>query len=425
MSLGARIKKALNELARPTVSLNEEKLLDWLGIDSSSRQAISEVTYFTCLKMLSETMGKLPLKYYQQTDKGRIRAEPTNTTRLMTVRPNQFMTPTTLWTTVEANCQHYGNGYIWLRRKFVSAGRYGGNYEIVDMWPMQSNCVTPIMDDIGIWGGEGQIYYQYSDPKSGKMHVFNNDEVLHFKTWYSLDGFTGEPVRKILHDTVEGSNASQDYMNRLYKQGMTASMAMQYVGDFDDEKVKKLKQKFVDGFSGSQAAGKVIPVPIGLTLTPLNISMADAQFFELRKYSALQIAGAFGIKPNQINDYDKSSYSNSEAQQLAFLVDTMSYRLKMYEEEINGKILTPEEIKGQYYYKFNEKALLRTDSATQMENLAKAVNNGIYMPNEAREYLDMPSADGGDILMVNGNYIPIQYVGQQYGVGGGEDDGKN
>jgi hypothetical protein len=34
--------------------------------------------------------------------------------------------------------------------------------------------------------------------------------------------------------------------------------------------------------------------------------------------------------------------------------------------------------------------------------------------NEARDLLDLPFADGGDILMVNGNYIPITEVGKQY-----------
>ena len=53
-----------------------------------------------------------------------------------------------------------------------------------------------------------------------------------------------------------------------------------------------------------------------------------------------------------------------------------------------------------------------------MESLSKAVNNGIYTPNEARNYLDMPSKDGGDVLVMNGNYIPITDVGKQYMKGG-------
>lgn len=423
MNIVKRIKNAMTELIRPTADLNDEQLLEWLGIHTNNKKAISEVTYYTCLKMLSETIGKMPLKYYQQTERGRIRADPTTAGILMTVRPNPFMTPTTMWTTVEQNCQHYGNGYIWLRGRFLPS-KYGGEYKIMDMWPMQSQYVTPIMDDLGIWGGKGNLYYKYNDPRTGEQYLFKNSEVLHFKTWYSLDGFMGEPVRNILKATVDGANESQGYMNQLYEHGLTASMAMQYTGDLDDDRVKKLQRKFADRLSGPENAGKVVPVPMGLTLTPLNVSLADAQFFELRKYSALQIAGAFGIKPNQINNYEKSSYANSETQQLAFLVDTMSYRLKMYEEEINGKILMPEEIANQYFYKFNEKAILRADSKTQMENLAKAVNNGIYTPNEAREYLDQPSEEGGNRLIVNGNYIPLTQVGQQYAKGG-EGNGSN
>lgn len=422
MKVMKRIKNAINELVRPSISLDDKELLEWLGIYGVNKDAMAEITYFTCMKMLSETIGKMPLKYYQQTERGRIRAEPTTATILMTVRPNPYMTPTTMWTTVEQNCQHYGNGYIWVRGQFMP-GRYGGEYRFLDMWPMQSNQVTPIMDNVGLFGGKGDLYYRYNDPMSGEQYIFKNSEIMHFKTWYSLDGFTGEPVRNILKATVEGANKSQEYMNNLYKNGLTASMAMQYTGDLNDDMAKKLSKKFAEGLSGPQNAGKVVPVPMGLTLTPLNMSLADAQFFELRKYSALQIAGAFGIKPNQINNYEKSSYANSETQQLAFLVDTMSFRLKMYEEEINAKILLPEQLREQYFYKFNEKAILRTDSKTQMENLCKAVNNGIYLPNEAREYLDVPSRPEGNKLIVNGNYIPLSDVGKQYEKGGGKDGG--
>lgn len=418
-----RVKTAWNVLTGASVSLEDEELLSWLGItDKRSKKTLSEVTYFTCLKMLSETMGKMPLKYYQETEQGRIRAAPTDMTYVLTVRPNPYMTPSTLWSTTEMNCQHYGNGYIWLQRKFVRSGKYGGRYETQGAYPMQSNCVAVYMDDIGIFGNKGKLYYQYSDPKSGMQYMFKSDEVIHVKTWYSLDGIMGLSVRKILELTINGAAESQNFMNKLYEQGLTASMALQYVGDLEEKKIKQLENKFGQALTGSKNAGKIIPVPAGLQLTPLKMNLTDAQFFELKKYSALQIAGAFGIKPNQINNYEKSSYANSETQQLAFLVDTMSYRLKQYEEEINAKALLPGEAKEGYLYKFNEKAILRANTKDQMETLKGAVNNGIYTANEARAYLDMPAKEGGDILMVNGNYIPITDIGKQYDKGG-ESDG--
>lgn len=422
MKIVDRIKGAWNVLMHPVADLNSPELLEWLGIDSRNQSLISEVTYYTCMKMLSETIGKLPLKYYQETDRGRIRAEPDEMTKLLTIRPNPIMTPTTLWSAVEMNCQHYGNAFVWMRKVFKRK-KYGGEYKTLDLWLMQSNYVTVLMDDVGIFGGKGKIYYQYSDPKSGEQYLFKSEDVMHFKTWYSLDGIMGEPVRKILQDTVGGALESQNFMNRLYEQGLTASMAMQYTGDLDEVKRKQLEKKFANALTGPKNAGKVIPVPIGLELTPLKMSLTDAQFFELKKYSALQIAGAFGIKPNQINNYEKSSYANSETQQLAFLVDTMAYRLKMYEEEINYKALSGQKQKDGFFYKFNEKAILRADSQSQMESLTKAVNNGIYTQNEAREYLDKPAKEGGDVLMVNGNYIPITMVGKQYEKGGGDNGG--
>lgn len=423
MNLGKRIVNAWNALNGRAVGLNEPELFEMLGISSDTpKKLLSEVTYYTCLKMLSETMGKLPLKYYQETGQGRIRAEPTDTTYVLTVRPNEYMTPSTMWSTAEMNCEHYGNGYIWLRRQYVKE-KYGGQYKTLDAWPMQSNYVSAIMDDKGIFGAKGKMYYQYNDPRTGELYVFKSSEVIHIKTWYSLDGILGVPTRDILKYTIEGAKESQTYMNNLYKSGLTASMAMQYTGDLEDTKKEKLQKKFDKYLTGPKNAGKVVPVPIGLTLTPLKMNLTDAQFFELKKYSALQIAGAFGIKPNQINNYEKSSYANSETQQLAFLVDTMSYRLKQYEEEINAKALTPQQVKDGFMYKFNEKAILRADSKTQMENLSKAVNNGIYTPNEARAYMDMPMKEGGDTLMVNGNYIPITMVGKQYGKEGGTEDG--
>lgn len=408
-----RFKNAISAFNTVTYDLNDKEFLEALGIKNTNKKVISEVTYFTCLKMLSETMGKLPWKYYQNTAKGKIRADPNKAYELLTIRPNPMMTPTTFWTTVELNTQHFGNGYVWLRKKFTKS-KYGGKIELLDMWIMQSDYTTVYIDDIGFFGNKGKIYYHYTDPKTGEQYVFKKDDVMHFKTWLSFDGIIGQPVKDILKYTVSGSLASQTFMNNLYEQGLTASMAMQYVSDLDEIRREALQEKYAKALTGPKNAGKIIPVPIGFQLMPLKMNLTDAQFFELKKYSALQIAGAFGIKPNHINNYEKSSYANSETQNLSFLVDTMSVRIKGYEEEVNYQMLSLDEKKADKYYKLNEKVILRIDSKTQKEVITGYVNNGVYTPNEARDYLDKPHVDGGDIPIVNGNYIPLTQVGNQY-----------
>lgn len=413
MKVTKRIKNAVNELTRREIDLNEQELLWQLGINPNHK-AINEVTYFTCLKMLAETMGKLPLKYYKTEGEGRIRAAPDYGAQLLISRPNPIMTPATFWATVEANCQHWGNSYVWIQTEFVKKGKYGGEYRILSYWPMQPEQTSVLMDDIGVFGNAGNLYYRYSDPKTGKTYTFSQENVMHFKTWCSFDGIMGKSVRDILKTTVDGLGESQDYLNNLYKQGLTASMVMQYTGDIDPKLRRKLQSEYSELMSGPKNAGKIVPIPIGLTLQPLNIKLTDAQFYELKKYTALQMAGAFGIKPNQINDYEKSSYANSETQQLAFLVDTMLYRLLQYEQEINYKAVTRKRREEGYFFKFNEKAILRTDAKTQMDVIRTAVNNGIYTPNEARSLVDYPAKDGGDVLIVNGNYVPLTQVGAAY-----------
>ena len=121
-----QIKNAWKILTNPSVELNDPELLEWLGISGIRHDLVSEVTYFTCLKMLSETMGKLPLKYYQQTGEGRIRADPTDATYRLTVRPNDIMTPSTLWggTVSITETGMFGSAVSSTRRSMVVRMKY-------------------------------------------------------------------------------------------------------------------------------------------------------------------------------------------------------------------------------------------------------------------------------------------------------------
>ena len=397
-------------------TLNSMSFLESLGL-RRRRKPTSEVTYFTCLKMLSETLAKMPIKYYQRTGRGIVEADQTETSKLLTKRPNPFMTPTVFWNTVEMNRNHYGNAYVYMRKKFIRK-RYGGEFRIIDLWVMQSNCVQIVIDDAGIFAGVGRLWYVYTDPTSGRQYVFSTDEVMHFKTSFSFDGITGLPVQQILKDTVSGASASQDFMNKMYESGLTAKATLEYSGELNEGAKEALRKSFEEFGSGAKNVGRVLPVPLGMKLTPLDIKLTDSQFFELKKYTALQIAAAFGVKPNQINDYSKSSYANSELQQLSFYVDTELFIIKQYEEEINYKMTTEEEQDSGFYYKYNEKVLFRTDSKTQMEYLKDGVGGSIIMPNEARRKLDMPDAAGGDKLFANGNIVPLTMAGVAYQKGG-------
>lgn len=417
MSWTKKLFKAAATQTPQPVDLQSDQLLKWLGIERQDQRPINECTYYTCLKMLGETLAKLPLKLYRDGPNGIEKAEPNSAYKLLRIRPNPIMTPTIFWSSVENNRNHYGNAYVWIQREFTRK-KYGGEMEVKGFWIMPSKNVQVLIDDQGFFGNVGALWYVYSDDYTHRQYVFSQDEVLHFKTSMSFDGIMGLPVTEILKMTIDGALAGQQYITNSYKEGMTAKMAMEYVGELSDKTVGSVLESIGKKSYGPKNAGKIFDIPPGFSLKPVEAKLTDSQFFELRKYTALQIAGAFGIKPNQINDYEKSSYSNSEMQQLSFYVDTELFILKQYEEELTYKTLTMPEMEGNTYYKFNEKAILRTDSETQARILTSYVNNAVYKPNEARDTLDMPIAPGADVLMANGNYIPLTDVGKQYNKGG-------
>lgn len=392
-----------------TVDLNNPTLLSWLGIDTETpRDRLSEATYFACMKILSESLGKLPLKLHQSTDKGILKANNMSEYNLLKLRPNPYMTSAIFWSTVEMNRNHYGNAFVWIQRQGT---------KVKNLWIMPSKDVSFLIDDKGIFGTAGKLWYRYSDEKTGKQYTFNSDEVLDVKTSMTFDGIRGMPVKDILKSTMDGALESQKFMNNLYQNGLTGKAILEYTGDLDPAAKKRMVKGLEEFANGSKNAGKIIPVPLGMKIVPLNIKLTDSQFFELKKYSALQIAAAFGVKPNQINDYEKSSYASAEAQNLAFYTDTLLFPLNQYEQEITYKLLTTKQIEEGYFWKFNVGVILRADTKTQIEAMSNAVQNGIYKPNEARSYLDMPADDHGDKLMANGNYIPLSMLGENYGSG--------
>lgn len=407
MKVKTRIKNAYKALTNKTdKNYAMQQLIDFLGLQGTKENALSEATYFACLKVLSESVGKLPLKLLKHDKNGGVvtaRGHPLYFK--LHDRPNPYMTSTTFWSTMEQNRNHYGDAYAWIK----------GAGTKTSLWILPSNEVEIWYDDQKILSDVPDIYYIYSH--GGKLYKFSSEQIIHLKTSSSFDGIKGIPVREQLETTITGNIKAQKMLNQMYKSGFTAKAVVQYTADLSEENRRKFKEKIED-FAGSDLDDKevknIIPIPFGTNLTPLNVKLADSQFIDVKKYSALQIASAFGIKPNQIGDYEKSSYANSEAQQLSFYVDTMLYILKQYEEELNYKLLSRKEIDNGYYFKFNVAVILRADLKTQIETLSQAVANFIYTPNEARALLDKPSLPGGDKLLGNGASIPVELAGSQY-----------
>lgn len=399
------VNKATVEVT-PSPLVQWRQLAEWLGVSDVNEDALSEATYFACMKVLCESIGKLPIKLLQHTEKdGVVSARDHPLWYKVHDRPNPYMTSTTFWSTVEFNRNHYGNAYVWIE----------GAGKDTRLWILPSDSIQVWYDNARLLSDVPDIYYLYSGPS--KLYYFGSEEILHFKGSNTLDGIVGISVRDQLKATIKAGNKSQTLLNNMYDSGFTAKAVLQYTGSLNDENVKtfvKGIESYAKGKLKAEGVENIIPIPLGAQLTPLNVKLADNQFIEARQYTALQIASAFGIKPYQIGDYTKSSYASAEAQQLSFLVDTLLYILKQYEEELTYKLLSREDIAQGRYFKFNIDVILRADFHTKIQTLSTAVNSFLMTPNEARGKLDLEKVEGGDRLLGNGASIPVELTGSQY-----------
>ena len=398
--------------------LTLDQLLSWLGVHDVSGGALSEATYYACLKVLSESIGKLPLRLMQTTsDRGVVPMRSHRYYRMLNERPNRFMSASVFWTYVEYCRNHYGNAYALIDTS---------NPQRPQLWPLDPRNMRVWYDDAKMLNTVPDVYYVYSTP-TGPI-TFGSEEVLHFKSHQTVGGLVGVSVREQLASTIQGNIKAQKLVEKMYESGMTAKAVLQYTGNIKDaskDTLTKGIEAYAKGEMKSKGIENIIPIPLGMTLTPLNIKLADNQFLEVKQFSALQIAAAFGVKPNQVGDYTKSSYASAEAQQLSFLVDTLLFIVKQYEEEIGYKLLSDAEEAAGYHAKFNTAVILRADLKTQIDALSTAVNSFLYTPNEAREFLDKPAIEGGDQLLGNGASIPVQFTGAQYtNISAGKEEDK-
>lgn len=401
------------ETAQPPelIDLHDRRLLEMLGILGADEDfvsyrgkgALKEATVYACIRVLADSVGKLPLKVYQNQS-----AVDHYLTPLLKTRPNPWMNARDFFKALEVQRNVYGNAYAW--PEFETRGPDAG--KLIGIYPLDSTRVSLFIDDVGLLPGKGKLWYMYTD-NMGTQYLIGPDEMLHFKGLTS-DGIVGMTPLEQLKGTIENAGSASRFLNNSFKTGMQTKGVVYYAGDLNPEAEKRFLDNFERMSSGLKNANRISLLPIGYQFQPLSIKMTDAQFLENTELTIRQIAAAFGVKMHQINELSRATHMNVEHQQREFYVDTLMDILTGYEQEMTYKLFTQREIDAGYYVKFNVNAILRADPKTRYEGYRIAIQSGFMTPNEVRALEELEALPGGDRLLVNGNMMPIEMAGRQY-----------
>lgn len=396
------------------ISINDKELLKWLGInvediDIQGKNSLKQATVFGCIRVLSDTVSKLPIKIYQNKD-GIKKVADHYLGSLLKLRPNPYMSASDFWKCVEVQRNIYGNAYVAL--DFNNRGQVTGLY------PLDSSKMQIFVDDVGLLNSSNKIWYIYTDNLGHKIK-FKSDELLHFKG-LTTDGIVGLSVIDQLKHLIQNGKSSEEYINKFFKNGLQVKGLVQYVGDLNHEAEQTFINEFERMSSGLKNAHRIAMLPLGYQFQPISQSLVDAQFLENSQLTIRQIAAMFGVKMHQLNDLDRATHTNIAEQQRGFYIDTLQSILTMYEQELIYKLFLNTEIRKGYYIKFNVDAILRANIETRYNAYRIAIQSGFKTPNEVRELEEDEAKDGGDKLLVNGNMMPIEMAGEQYKNKGGD-----
>lgn len=397
------LEKRQDEAVDNTPLTDEEKLfLKVFGVETDQPMAaMREITYFTCIKKISEAVAKTPLYLVQDTDTGIRRATEDPLNELLSLRPNPYMTAVDFWKAIEATRQHEGVS--------AAAKQYGKKGEIVALYPCTIEGMT--IDDAGLLKSKlkNKVLIEYRVTGSSATDYGLYEDLLIFKG-FTMDGINTKPVREIVKTTIDGQIKAQNYLNTLFDDGLTNKMVVQLTSDIKDEKeLGKIQDKFKRLYSKGK---RIFTVPAGFNVQPVNLSLADAQYEQIRRMSISQIAALFGVKMHQLNDLKDTNNNSLEQQQLNFLVDTLLILYESIEQETTWSILTKDKRAKGYKARFNTNVILRTDAKTQQEILCGYTTAGIYKPNESRLELQRQTVPEGNDLVVNAGVLKLKDLGK-------------
>lgn len=353
----------------------------YTGRQVTTLRAMQMTAVFGCVRVLSESVGMLPCSLFQRTDKGKFPAVKERLYKLLSLKPNGYMTPQEFWELVMVCLCLRGNFYAYKVKAFG---------EVVELLPLNPDSVTPQLNE------RWEPVYSVTFP-DGSRDVLTQEEIWHVRI-FTLDGLKGvNPVAFARHAIALGL-ATEEHGSRLFGNGAITSGTLETDQLLSDEAFARLKSEFHEEHQGLGNAHKPLILEQGLKWKSISLNAEDAQFLETRKFQLEEICRMFRVPQHLVQNTDRATFSNIENLGRGFINYSLIPYLTRIEQRINIGLVKSDNI-GEFYAKFNAGALLRGDTKSRFDSYKTAIQWGIYSPNECREFEDMNPREGGDMYL--------------------------
>ena len=353
----------------------------YAGKRVSPQLAMQLTAVFGCVRVLAESVGMLPCSLYEQLDRGSKKAIKERLYKLLSVKPNGYMTPQEFWELLIACLCLRGNFFAY---KVMALG------EVVELLPLDPGSVVAKLNS------QWEPVYQVTFP-DGSSDTLSQKEIWHVRI-FTLDGLNGLSPIAYARQAIGLGMATEEHGSRLFSNGAVTSGVLETDQTLSDEAFNRLKADFEDRHQGLANAHKPMILEMGLKWNQISLSAEDAQFLETRKFQLEEICRIFRVPMHLVQNTDRATFNNIENLGIGFINYSLVPYLTRIEQRINLGLVKVSK-QGQLYAKFNVGALLRGDMKSRFEAYATAINWGMYSPNDCLELEDRNPRPGGDVYL--------------------------
>lgn len=355
----------------------------FFGIENST--LATNETIFSVVTRLSNSMASLPLKLYKNYE-----ITQNNASDTLINEPNPNMTGFEFIRNMETSRDEKGNGYAVIERNIRS--------QVERLTLVNPDYVVPLLEK-----NTKELWYEVTG-EDGNLYYFHNMDMLHVKHIVGSSGLRGINPIKVLSNANEFDKAVREFSLKEM-QSAPNSFILKYAANVDTEK----RQRVIDDFKRFyKDNGGILFQEPGVEIDELERKYVAADTFTTERITRSRVANVYNMPVTMLNDTEGQSYSSNEQLMRMYVDLTLIPIVRQYEQEFNRKLLTPDERKSGFYFKFSVNALLRGDMAARTAFYSMMIRSAGMKPDEARMFEDLPPVGGNaDKLWISGDLYPI------------------
>lgn len=397
---GQKIKQGVKGIFN--LSLTDPKAWDrslWnlIGAQTQSGENVTETTALTysafwcAVNLIAGTVGSLPLHLMRREGKLKKITDEKSLYRVMHDRWNPLITAMAGRRCLTSHVLTWGNGYAEKVRN--------GYGEIIELWPITPNRVTPKMQD-------GEMVYDI-EIEGEDTKTLGRDKILHIPG-PGFDGFVGYSIVSLARKSIGLGMAMETFGELFFGQGTHPGVIVSHPGQLAPQTMKNLKDSLTETYSGLGKAHRLMLLEEGMKIEKIGIPPEDSQFLESRQFQIPEIARWFNLPPHKLKDLSKSSFNNIESEQISFVTDSILPWLIWLEQYYWLQLLNKrEQEQEQLYWKHVVEGLLRGNSKDRAEYYSKMFQTGAFTINMILEKEDM---DPSDHPLANEHFVQASMI---------------